>query len=54
MFNDGEFMNNIYEEQEKKFESFLKKFQKEMLAIIEVGAGRAVPTIRYIGENIIN
>ena len=50
MFGDFGWIERRSNEQEERFEHFLHRAHN--LAIIELGAGTAVPTIRHIGEQI--
>lgn len=53
---DTEFNDNETEKQSKKFDKFMKKYDKgnHKIALIEIGAGEAVSTIRTISEFIHN
>jgi NAD-dependent SIR2 family protein deacetylase len=50
MFGDYSWIEDRSAEQEARFESFLNRAKN--LAIIELGAGTAVPTVRMTGERI--
>jgi len=54
MFNDHGFNAKETSAQEHAFNSFMNKYDKDntKIAIIEIGAGSAIPTIRNIGEHI--
>jgi len=56
MFNDYSYDDTITNMQEKAFNAFMRKYDKNgtKIAIIEIGAGTAIPTIRDIGEYIHN
>ncbi len=51
MFGDWQWIERRSRQQEERFERFLSQAAGS-LAIIEIGAGTAVPTIRHIGEHI--
>ncbi len=40
--------------QRANFQHFLKKIVGANLAVIEIGSGKAVPTIRYISEDLVS
>jgi len=52
MFGDWQWVSKRREFQERNFKNFLQPIPKGKLVILEFGAGTAVPTIRYIGEEI--
>ena len=52
MFGDFSYVSGRQEEQGLRFQSFLANVGAEPLAIVEVGAGMAVPTVRYQGERL--
>ena len=54
MFGDWAWDSTRANEQEKRFQEWFSsiKQQKQKLAIIEIGAGEAIPTIRHYGEQI--
>jgi NAD-dependent SIR2 family protein deacetylase len=55
LFNDNEFNKTIVSEQEERFEKFMNNIDKnKKIAILEIGAGTEIPTIRLIGEYIKN
>jgi len=51
MFGDWSWVDRRAKEQEERFLDFLER-AKGSLAIIEIGAGTAVPTVRMMGERI--
>jgi len=55
MFGDWEWNGNRTREQKKKFSTWIKSIESDnkKLAIIEIGAGTVIPTIRYKGEDIV-
>lgn len=48
MFNDWDWINTRCEVQHNAFENWLGRVQS--LVVVELGAGTALPTIRYVGE----
>ena len=54
MFGDWGWIDTRTDAQEERFKSWLKllKQKKQKLAIIEIGAGTAIPTIQHTGEYI--
>lgn len=54
MFGDFSFISNRVDKQEYNLDKFLNNNKNKSLAIIEIGAGEAVPTVRYFGESIQN
>ena len=52
MFSDFNWNSKRENKQRENLEKFLNKINKEKVAIIEFGAGKAVPTIRYISEDL--
>ncbi len=54
MFNDNGFDDVVTNTQEKAFNTFMHKYDKDgsKIVVIEFGAGTAIPTIRNIGEFI--
>ncbi|MGW8312206.1 MAG: SIR2 family NAD-dependent protein deacylase [Desulfuromonadales bacterium] len=52
MFGDYSWLPDRTHAQEMRFESFLAQHQHEAIVVIEMGAGTAIPTIRYMSERI--
>jgi len=54
MFGDGWWISNRQDEQQSNFNKFLISLiqNKAKLAIVEIGAGKGVPTVRYQSENL--
>ena len=52
MFSDWHWQSQMQDEKEQKLMAWLK--QVNNLAIIELGAGTAVPSVRNFGERLIN
>ena len=52
MFNDWNWLPHRTGEQERRFESWLDTVRGGRLAIVELGAGSAVPTVRMISERV--
>ena len=54
MFGDYEFDDSRCQIQNRKYHDFLNKLnKKDILVILEFGAGHAVPTIRSFGEQLL-
>jgi len=52
MFNDGEWNHQRSHDQETEFYKFKNKFEEgDNVVVLELGAGEAVATIRYISES---
>ena len=52
MFNDAQWIEKRSEEQHARFGQWLQSVAPKPLAIIECGAGLAIPTVRHVGEDI--
>ena len=52
MFGDYSWLPHRTRGQEMRFDSFLAQHQHEPMVVIEMGAGTAIPTIRYMSERI--
>ena len=52
MFNDWGWLPHRSAEQEHRFQDWLSAVQGAPLAIVELGAGSAVPTVRLASEHI--
>ena len=52
MFNDWHWLSHRTSEQEQRFECWLGSVRGARLAIVEIGAGSAVPTVRMTSERI--
>jgi len=52
MFGDYFWIPDRSETQEERFQNFLRKHHENRLVVIELGAGTAVPTIRYLNEQV--
>jgi len=52
MFNDWEFNSKRDNAQETRYNRFLKQNKNKKAAIIEIGAGSAIPTVRMEGEHL--
>ena len=50
MFGDYSWLSDRTRGQEMRFESFLNQHRHRPIVVIEMGAGTAVPTIRYMSE----
>jgi NAD-dependent SIR2 family protein deacetylase len=52
MFGDFSWLSDRTTAQEENFAKFMAKYRGKKLVVIEMGAGSAVPTIRYLSENL--
>jgi NAD-dependent SIR2 family protein deacetylase len=52
MFNDSRFLYDRHDEQADRFARFLRDLEGKRVAIIECGAGTAVPTVRMMCERV--
>jgi len=52
MFGDYSWLSDRTRGQEMRFDSFLIQHQHERIVVVEMGAGTAIPTIRYMSERI--
>lgn len=52
MFGDYSWLPDRTRGQEMRFDSFLAQHQHESIVVLEMGAGTAIPTIRYMSEQI--
>jgi len=52
MFGDWSWLSDRTRGQEMRFDSFCAQHQGEALAVVEMGAGTAIPTIRYTSEQL--
>lgn len=53
MFGDFSWLSNRTRGQEREFDEFMTDNAGERLVVIEMGAGTAIPTIRYMGERLV-
>jgi len=54
MFNDYSWISNRSHGQQMRFDLFLDQHRHQRMVIIEMGAGSAIPTIRYTSERLGN
>ena len=52
MFGDYSWLSDRTHGQEMRFDSFLAQHQHQPIVVVEMGAGTAIPTIRYMSERI--
>jgi NAD-dependent SIR2 family protein deacetylase len=52
MFGDGGWLPERTHAQHARFDAFLEQHQGEPLAVVELGAGTAIPTIRLLSERL--
>lgn len=53
MFGDWGWLDRRTREQGKRFDSWLRSLNDAKLAIVECGAGTAIPTVRRLGEGLV-
>jgi hypothetical protein len=54
LFGDGGWVPNRADEQEKRLRSWFESVRESRLVVIEIGAGTAVPTVRWQSEEVQN
>jgi len=54
MFGDFSWISSRSDKQAERFENFLDKNKGKDIAVVEIGAGTAVPSIRFLSERIGN
>jgi NAD-dependent SIR2 family protein deacetylase len=54
MFGDWSWNSNRTHQQGMMLQEWLQTVQNKKLVIVEVGAGRAVPTVRHLSESVAN
>lgn len=54
MFGDDRFINDRVDEQNRKFRDWRFNNKNKKIVIIEIGVGRAIPTIRSFGDRLSN
>ncbi|CAK76518.1 unnamed protein product (macronuclear) [Paramecium tetraurelia] len=54
MFGDWDWISSIYDQQEKRFFDFVEKNKTNKVCVIEIGAGTAIPSIRNLGDRILD
>ncbi len=52
MFSDYNWISDRTDQQESKFSRFLRTTSSGNMVVVEMGAGMAVPTIRYLSERL--
>jgi NAD-dependent SIR2 family protein deacetylase len=52
MFDDRLWVSDRTEEQQERYNAFLQLESKTPLVVVEIGAGLAVPTVRYTSEGL--
>lgn len=52
MFGDCSWVSDRTARQEERFEVFLDSIARRPLAVVEIGAGTAIPTIRFMSERL--
>ena len=52
MFNDFSWLSGRTRSQERRYDEFLADHRDARLVVLEMGAGTAIPTIRYMGERL--
>ena len=55
MFDDHEFLSERLDEQKLRWETFINRISQDAnVAIVEIGAGSAIPTVRYTSERLLS
>lgn len=52
MFGDFSWLSDRTSAQEERFDRFIQQHRGKKMVVVEMGAGSAVPTIRYLSENL--
>ena len=52
MFGDYGWLSSRTEEQDRRFDDFLSENRSQSLVVVEMGAGTAIPSIRFLSERI--
>jgi len=52
MFGDYSWIPNMSHRQSERFEDFLERYKNRKIVVVEIGAGTAIPSIRYTSERI--
>lgn len=52
MFGDYSWVPYRTHDQERRYDEFLTDHRQDRLVVVEMGAGTAIPTIRYLGERM--
>lgn len=52
MFGDSSWISDRSQAQEQRFQNFLAEHDDAPAVVIEIGAGSAIPTIRYLSERL--
>lgn len=52
MFGDAGFDESRHDEQQQRYSAFLERNRKAKIAVVECGAGTAIPTVRAQGEQL--
>jgi hypothetical protein len=52
MFGDYSWISDRTQRQEDHFEAFLETHRDQPIAVVEIGAGTMVPTIRFLSERL--
>jgi NAD-dependent SIR2 family protein deacetylase len=52
MFNDHDWIDSVVMQQTAKYNNFLNQYKDKSIAVIELGAGSAISTIRGISEQL--
>lgn len=53
MFNDADWNPSITDAQLRRYEAWMESIRGARLVVIELGAGRAIPTVRLHGEALV-
>ena len=52
MFGDFSWLSDRTRKQERRYDGFFTEHRNARLVVVELGAGTAIPTIRYMGERM--
>lgn len=53
MFNDGEWLTERYARRSDRMRAWLGPMPPRCVAVVELGAGQAIPTVRMFGEQVM-
>jgi NAD-dependent SIR2 family protein deacetylase len=53
MFGDGDWDSTHFDAQERRLDAWLRRIPLSKVVVVECGAGKAVPTVRYFSERLV-
>lgn len=53
MFGDGAWDSGPFDDQERRLHAWLRRIPLSSVCVVELGAGKAVPTVRHFGERLV-